>query len=101
MTDMNRARQGRSAKREVLNALESSTITIEAILAAPIDALATADIYEVLMHVPKLNRKGVRHIFLESNVYPHTRMKELSEEDRKALLAALPQRVKRFTEPNN
>ena len=94
MPDISRARAGRSEKRQILHTLESSEVTLEALLRAPEGPLRKADLWEVLLFTPKLGRKGARKVCEASGVFAHKRLGELTEHEVECVIAELPRRVR-------
>lgn len=98
---MSQAHRGRSEKRDTLRALESGELSIEALLRAPNGPLERTDVWEVVLHIPRFNRKGAKRLFMESGVFPHKQLGELSDSERELLIAALPKRVKERSKPTS
>lgn len=92
--DMNRVREGRSEKREALHALESGVTHIEGLLRTPDGPLAKTDLWDLLLHTPKLNRKGATRVCMESGVFAHKQLGQLSDHERELVVTSLPKRVR-------
>jgi len=89
-----KAHRIRRERAEILLGVERGTVHIVDVIYAPPDCLKGADLYPVLMRVPKLGRSGIKRICQRSRVWPHEKMGELKEHERLRLVTCLPARVK-------
>lgn len=92
-TDTTLAHRARSERSEILLQIEKGTRQIVDVIQNPPDALKSADLYPVLMRVPKLGRKGVEDCCIRARIWPHRRLGELTKYEQKSLIVCLPERV--------
>lgn len=92
-SDTTRAHEARSERSEILLEIEKGTRQIVDVIQDPPAALRGADLYPVLMRVPKLGRKGVEDCCTRARVWPHIKLGELTRYEQKQLIICLPERV--------
>lgn len=88
------ARAQRSAQADAMRSLSDGSKSAAEALSEPPTALLSADVYDVLMRCASLGRESVRRTLERAGVWPHTRLGELSPEQRQAIVAALPPRAR-------
>jgi len=91
------ARRVRKQRAHILTRLEEGRVVFLDVLEAKrtgFQVLRRADVWEILLHVPRLGRNGARQVCERAGVWPHTRIGELSSAQRQALLDHLPPRAK-------
>lgn len=91
--DTRKARLVRKERARILAELERGTRAIHDLLDAPPDTVGGADLWDVLLHVPKLGRSGIKQTCERAQVWPHHRLQDLTEDEVERLKAALPGRV--------
>lgn len=86
------ARRTRSRRLEIFAQLESSRLSILELLDAPPPAVEGADLWDVLLRVPKLGRSGIRTLCERAQVWPHLQIRELTEAELSRIEDLLPAR---------
>lgn len=92
-TDPTQARETRVERLRILAQLESSELDILELLDAPPSALEAADLWDVLLRVPKLGRQGIRTLCESAQVWPHLQLRELTQHQISRLEECMPKRV--------
>lgn len=90
-----KARLRRSQKASALALLRNNRVTLQAVLLKPPDALATCDLWDVLLACPKLGRQGARTVCERAGAWPHTHLGQLTRRERYDIVRSLPARVTR------
>src|SRR4051812_42078309 len=94
-SNLQRAREIRSAINAELANMRDGHITIQDVLKSPQDyEMIRLDVYDVLIHVPKLGKAGVKKLLLDSKIWPHDKFWELTNRQREGILCRLPPRVR-------
>jgi hypothetical protein len=91
---LNKAKQVRRERQAALRRIRNGEVTLEATLRDPPEILLGADLYDVCRATPRFSRAGLRRLFTKTKVYPHTRLRDLTDTERKRLLQTLPLRTR-------
>lgn len=91
--DTKQARATRRLRATELRRVERGTYPVRELLQTPPGALDGADLYDVLLRVPNLGRRGIQLTCERARVWPHLKMQDLVEDEIDRLLEALPERV--------
>lgn len=92
------ARKHRHRVATAFKLLESGEITLENLLTRQdikAHSLAKVDLWDVLRRAPNLGRKGAQKVCERAKVFPHTRMRELTDDERSRIIDALPPRARK------
>ena len=92
-TDTRKARRTRVERARVLAELEGGKLDIRALLDAPPTSLLGADLWDVLLRVPNLGRRGIQTLCERSGVWVHCKLEDLKYYEVERLKDSLPQRV--------
>jgi hypothetical protein len=92
--DIEEARRAKDARNRELGRLEKGKIKLAEVLREPPDALKKTDVWAVLLACQGLGPEGARRICIDANVWPHTRLWELTKRERADMIRALPKRVR-------
>lgn len=92
--DIEEARQAKAARASALEDLREGTLRPADCLRKPPEALRKTDIWEVLLACKHLGKEGVRTILERAHVWPHTRVGDLTRNERYLIIKELPERVK-------
>jgi len=87
------ARERKAARSKALSDLACGALSPAAVVREPPEALERVDVYDALLHCASLGRESVRQVLERARVWPHTRLGELSPEQRGAIIACLPPRA--------
>lgn len=94
-SNLQRAREIKSLINAELANMRDGYITIRDVLESPQDyEMRRLDVYDLLMHTPKLHKDGVRKVFIDTGIWPHYRVDELTTEQCDRLLKYLPPRTR-------
>ena len=88
------ARHTRSLIANTFSALDNDQTNVTEILGSPPSCLTRIRVYDVLRRVPRLGRDGAENVLSRAKVWPLTAMGNLTVEERRRILSALPPRVK-------
>lgn len=88
-----RARKVRRVVARDVEQLKEGVLTLPDVLNDP-RLMKPCRLWTVLMATPRLGEKGVKRLCEAANVWPETRMQDLSTTERERLLDHLPTRVK-------
>ncbi len=93
-----RLKQARAQRSEVAAAFDrmhDGGKTLREHLEDPTESvLARVDIWDILRRSPHLGRAGAKKILMESKVWPHDKLGDISLYDREELIKALPPRAR-------
>lgn len=93
--NLQKAREIKSHINAELANLRDGHITLRDVLGSPEDyEMRRLDVYDVLMAAPKLNKDGVRKMCLDTGIWPHYRLEELTFAARDNLIHRIPPRAR-------
>lgn len=93
--NLQRAREIKSLINAELQRIHSGELHIQDVLTDPEDyEIRRCDVYDVLNHVPKLGKTGVRRILTKAKVWPHDRIQDLDDAEIQRILRYLPPRAR-------
>lgn len=96
---LRRARKIRHQMASQLRQLENGGITIWDVLEDPSPTLKRVRVYDVMRRTPKLGSAGAKKILMRLEIWPMERVGNLSLNKRRKILAALPERVRNNSRP--
>lgn len=95
MSNLRKAREIRSVVTSQYSELRDGRITIREVIENPEDyEIGRCDLYDVLIHVPKLGKAGIRKILHRGRIWPHMRVVDLTEQQRHYIITHLPPRAR-------
>lgn len=89
-----KAKEVRRERQAALRRLRDREVTLEETLRDPPEILLGADVYDICTATPRFARAGIRRLFTKAKVWPHKRLGDLTDEERKRLIKTLPLRVR-------
>ena len=89
------ARKTRSQMRQLFARIERDELSVSELLMRRPRCLERISVYDVLRRLPHLDRTGAERVLKKSKVWPLTKWRDLTIEDREKILLWLPPRVKR------
>lgn len=92
-TDTRKARRMKAQRGTELARVQRGVYPVRELLRTPPGALDGADLYDVLLRVPRLGRKGIQHTCERAQVWPHLKLCDLLEDEVERLIDSLPERV--------
>lgn len=97
---MQRAKEVREARQAELRRLRNGDVTLEQILRDPPEILQGADVYDVCTATPRFGPAGIRRLFVRTGIWPHKKLGDLTDKERKRLIQTLPLRVRDISQPS-
>ena len=94
---LRKARKTRRLVAAAFTSLENGQLTLWSVLEDPPDVLKHVDIWDVMRRSPKLGREGTTKCLQRAKVWPHITLGNLTEEERSAIRANLPERARRVS----
>jgi hypothetical protein len=91
-----RLKGARARRREIASAfahLKSGNVTLYEILDTPPDCLGRCTVFDVLRHGKGLGKAGAEKVLRDTEIWPLTKIKDLTAIDRAELASHLPDRV--------
>jgi hypothetical protein len=91
-----RLKGARARRREIASAfahLKGGNVTLYEILDTPLDCLGRCTVFDVLRHGKGLGKAGAEKVLRDTEIWPLTKMKDLTAIDRAELASQLPDRV--------
>jgi len=98
--NLKKAKEVREARQTELRRLRNGEVSLETILRDPPEILQGADVYDVCTAAPRFGRAGVRRLFVRTGIWPHKRVGELTDKERKRLVQTLPLRARTISRPD-
>jgi hypothetical protein len=89
------ARKRRHRIALAFDRLEKGQLFIEDVLEDPTHVLGNVDIWDLLRRAHNMGEAGSRKVLEKAHVWPHTRVRALSEEDKHRIVQCLPPRARR------
>jgi hypothetical protein len=90
---LRRARDRRRERASLYAHLRAGNVTLYELLEAPPECVGNARVCDVLRHAKGLGVKGVDKVLRDTEIWPLTKMKDLTAIDRAELASQLPDRV--------
>lgn len=92
-TDTTQARATRRLRATELGRVERGVYPVRELLRTPPGPLDGVDLYDVLLRVSNLGRRGIQITCERAQVWPHIKMQDLLEDEVERLIDSLPERV--------
>src|SRR5882757_3044628 len=89
------AQKQRTQIAQVLRAVSNGHVTPDELLQRTPACLGRVRVFDVVRRFPHLKGDGAEHVLLNAKVWPLKRMRVLTSEERNAILANLPPRVRK------
>ena len=89
-----KGRKMRAQAGQKLKAIEDGSESVREVLLKNPRSMRSIRLWTLLCKAPHFGEKGVKRTLEKSEVWPTTRLGNLTQEDREKVLAALPPRVK-------
>lgn len=92
--DPKEARDVRRLIAKTFEALERHELTLSELILTPPAHTGNCEIHELLRRAPKMGDRGAEKCLKDAKVWPLTKLKNLRLEDKQAVIAHLPPRVR-------
>jgi hypothetical protein len=88
-----RARKKRQAAARQLGLLESGSISLRQMLESPQPCMGPVRLWTVMKRTPKMGEAGIKRTLQRAQVWPETKLEDLTPQEVQRVLASLPPRA--------